>query len=594
MSTPLPWNEEFLVNTNTDRTQSEAAVTALSNGRFVVVWKDSSYVGGDASGFAVHAQIFKADGTKAGAEFLVNTTISNFQRLPTITAVANGNFVAAWEDYSQSGGDTSGCAIRAQLFNANGGKVGTEFLVNATTAGNQYDPIITNLTDGRFLVAWEDYSQSAGDTSGYALRAQLFNANGSADGGEFLVNTSTASHQIDPAVSALPGGRFVATWTDFSQARGDTSGYAVHAQVFNSDGSKAGGEFRVNTTTANNQWHPAVATLANGNFVVAWEDYSQSGGDPYYAAIRAQVFDGNGAKVGAELLVNSGSVYHDQIKPAIAALADGRFVVAWQDEYWRSYGDPGADIYVQVFNADGSTNGAAFWVGTLTDDYHEQYAPAITTLADGRFVITWEDDSGEGADPWPFGVFAQIIDPREAAVRLSGTAQADDYVGTPWHDTLSGKGGNDLLNGGKGNDTLVGGSGNDPLKGGSGNDKLSGGAGKDTLAGGSGKDVFLFNAPLNGSTNVDTITDFSVVDDTIQLENAVFAKLTGTGPLVAGHFKASVDGKAGDGNDYILYNTTSGALFYDADGTGAIAAVKFATVGTTSHPTLTAADFVVV
>lgn len=594
MGTPIPWNDEFLVNTNTDRSQSEVAITALPSGRFVVAWKDTSYVGGDTVGFAVHAQVFKADGTKAGSELLVNTTMAGSQRLPSITALHDGNFVVAWEDSSQSGGDVSDYAVRAQLFSASGVKVGGEFLANTTVAGRQTDPTVTALENGRFVIAWEDYSQSGGDTSGYAVRAQLFNANGTRAGGEFLVNTATANSQMDPATAALANGGFVVAWTDISATGGDDSGYAVHAQIFDASGGKSGPEFRVNTTTTNNQWHPAITVLANGNFVVAWEDYSKSTGDTSYYAIRAQVFNANGGKVGTEFLVNSGSWALDQTRPALAALPDGRFVAVWEDEALLSGGKYGSDIYAQLFNADGSTNGSVFHVGTTTAVHHEQYAPSVTPLADGRFVVAWEDDSGKGGDTWPFGVFAQIFDPREAAVRLSGTSQADDYVGTPWKDSLTGKGGNDLLNGGNGNDTLTGSSGNDTLKGGGGNDLLNGGPGKDTLLGGPGKDFFLFNALLNSSTNVDKMTDFSPADDTMRLENAIFAKLTGTGPLSSGQFRANANGKAMDANDFIIYNTTTGALFYDADGSGGNAAVKFATLGTTSHPALTAADFVVI
>ena len=159
-------------------------------------------------------------------------------------------FVVSWTDGSASGGDTSGRAVRAQVFNADGTKFGTEFRVNTTKTGDQLWSAITALTDGRFVVSWQDDSASGGDTSASAVRAQVFNANGSKSGVEFLVNTSTANYQYDPAITALADGRFVVSWTDGSAGGGDTSGAAVHAQVFNGDGTRSGAEFRVNTTTA--------------------------------------------------------------------------------------------------------------------------------------------------------------------------------------------------------------------------------------------------------------------------------------------------------------------------------------------------------
>ncbi|HEY2412324.1 MAG TPA: hypothetical protein VGI40_08785, partial [Pirellulaceae bacterium] len=77
------------------------------------------------------------DGSKAGAEFLVNTTTASFQETPVVAQLANGGWVIAWGDDSQSGGDTSGEAIRAQVFNADGSRLGGEIQVNTTTLGIQ-------------------------------------------------------------------------------------------------------------------------------------------------------------------------------------------------------------------------------------------------------------------------------------------------------------------------------------------------------------------------------------------------------------------------------------------------------------------------
>jgi Ca2+-binding RTX toxin-like protein len=93
----------------------------------------------------------------------------------------------------------------------------------------------------------------------------------------------------------------------------------------------------------------------------------------------------------------------------------------------------------------------------------------------------------------------------------------------------------------------------------------------------------VFNTTLNGATNVDTIMDFDATisgdTDRIQLDNDIFTAFGGfTGTLNAANFVANATGTAGDGNDYIVFNTTTGALMYDADGSGAGAAVQFATL----------------
>jgi Ca2+-binding RTX toxin-like protein len=147
-----------------------------------------------------------------------------------------------------------------------------------------------------------------------------------------------------------------------------------------------------------------------------------------------------------------------------------------------------------------------------------------------------------------------------------------------------------VLTGNAGVNTLNGMAGNDSLRGMDGNDRLYGSVGNDTLAGGTGNDVFVFNTALNNSANVDAITDFSAPNDTIWLDNAVFAALGATGALAASAFHLGA--AATDTAHRILYDSSNGWLRYDADGSGASAAIHFATL--TTHPAITSADFVVV
>ena len=147
-------------------------------------------------------------------------------------------------------------------------------------------------------------------------------------------------------------------------------------------------------------------------------------------------------------------------------------------------------------------------------------------------------------------------------------------------DLIDGGAGNDSIKGNIGDDELYGGSGNDVIYGGVDNDLLSGDAGNDTLYGGSGNDTFLFADALDAATNIDTITDFATGLDSLHLSRSIFTSLPGSegGRLSADLFAANATGVALDDNDYILYNTTTGALLYDADGSGDGVAVQFATL----------------
>ncbi|MGY6216921.1 FG-GAP-like repeat-containing protein [Methylolobus aquaticus] len=234
--------------------------------------------------------------------------------------------------------------------------------------------------------------------------------------------------------------------------------------------------------------------------------------------------------------------------------------------------------------------------------------------------------------------------------RFNGLGGNDILAGGGGADVLNGAGGTDTLNGGGGADTLNGGGGADVMRGGTGNDRyvvnvagdqvietstlateidrvdsaisytlpanveqltltgtaaingtgnglantlvgnsganiLDGLAGNDTLTGGLGADIFRLT-----TLSRDTLTDFSVVDDTIQLENAVFTRFVTPGAVAAANFR--IGAAAADANDYLIYTSGSGVLSYDADGNGAGAAVQIAVLG--SGLALTVADFTVI
>lgn len=148
-------------------------------------------------------------------------------------------------------------------------------------------------------------------------------------------------------------------------------------------------------------------------------------------------------------------------------------------------------------------------------------------------------------------------------------------------------------NGGDGGDNLLGNNVRNLLKGNLGADMLNGRIGNDVLTGGAGNDKFRFDTVLNGTTNVDTIADF-VSGDKIELQNSIFTKLTAVGALATANFRANATGKAADANDYIVFETDTGKLFYDADGNGSKTAVQFALIGTTVHAALAATDFLII
>lgn len=151
---------------------------------------------------------------------------------------------------------------------------------------------------------------------------------------------------------------------------------------------------------------------------------------------------------------------------------------------------------------------------------------------------------------------------------------------------------------GNGLDNLITGNSKDnTINGGTGNDTIAGGLGNDTLTGGGGQDVFVFDQALTSTLswpylyNLDQIVDFSVADDTIQLEDQIFTSLV-SGSLAASAFKVLNGTSTVDDTDRVIYDSSTGALYYDQDGSGAQEQVHIAWLG--GGLSLTNADFTII
>jgi Ca2+-binding RTX toxin-like protein len=149
--------------------------------------------------------------------------------------------------------------------------------------------------------------------------------------------------------------------------------------------------------------------------------------------------------------------------------------------------------------------------------------------------------------------------------------------------------GNDVLKGTNGTNGFYGQGGNDVIYGYGGVDVIAGGTGNDRLYGGSGKDTFFFDTRLNAKTNVDKIMDFKAVDDVIALRKSIFKKAGVYGELKETAFHLGKS--AHDADDRIIYDKATGSLYYDPDGTGSVAKIKFATLA--NKATITYQDFFV-
>ncbi len=195
---------------------------------------------------------------------------------------------------------------------------------------------------------------------------------------------------------------------------------------------------------------------------------------------------------------------------------------------------------------------------------------------------------GAGADTHIGGSgvdYARYDDVNWGSLTIRLDAPAANVGAAAVGDTYTGIEG---LVGGLGNDVVIGNASNNYLFGGGGADYINGLAGNDYLSGGAGADRFAFGTALNATTNVDTVADFAHGVDDFNLAKSIFASIGAT--LDASELRLGT--AAADANDYVIYNSANGQLFYDVNGNGAGGQTLFATV--TAGTVLDIGDFMMV
>ncbi|WP_280377091.1 calcium-binding protein [Pseudomonas sp. BN515] len=532
---------ENVVNTTTTGNQNESDVVALTDGGYVVVWKGAGT--GDADG--IFTQRYDARGVPVGAETRVNTVVTGVQNNPSVVALLNGGYVVSWIT-EVAGSDAE---IFMQRYDAAGVKLGVETRVNSTTLNWQYNPEITALTDGGFVVVWASDGQ---DGSIGTSCLQRYDANGVKVGAEVVVNTTTAGPQDYPTISGLADGGYLVVW----EGTGSGDSYGIFAQRFNASGAKVGVETRINTDVLDSQDEPAIAPLANGGYVVTWEtiqDSTDGTTDTY-----VQLFNSAGTKVGTQVRVNTTTV-GSQGEPEITALLDGGYLLVW----CGSGGGDETGIFAQRFNASGAKVGLEVRINTNTANIQE--FPHVTLLVDGSYVISWDsyDAAGLVGD-----VHSQRFDANgNRLTGLTGDAAANVLTWTgPGAAIIEGFAGNDQLTGAAMNDHLVGGAGDDVLNGGIGFDRMLGGDGSDIYYVDSVFDIVSETNAVAATGGTDTVYSslgaYTLGANVENLRLLAAGAANGTGNVLANTLFAGagnniLDGGAGADTASYLYATAA-------------------------------------
>ncbi|MFO7639036.1 MAG: hypothetical protein R6X14_07060 [bacterium] len=355
------------------RWQGDPAVAVRADGSFLITWEDRWRVG-DSD---IFAQLFAPDGSERGRNFRVSDSgVAGDQMANGVWISPSGLTLATWDDrrYGITGD------IFAQFLDGSGQPLDTNFRINddGVGVGNQYLPVVGGDDEGRFAVAWMD-----GRTGSWNVFAQRFGPDRGRLGTNIQV-TSQDSIQWSPAIGVSPGGGFLVCWEDRRRAQWD-----VYARVYDETGRPAGESFRVSTDPGDaDQFSCAAAGNRHDEFLAVWTDRRAG-----YEEIGAQRYRSDGTPLGVNFLVSDwGPAPAGRGEPAAAARPDGGYVVAWVDG-----ADGHLDVYARLLARDGMPLGTPFRVNTDSAS-SLQRVPSLDMYADGRVLVAWEDERNGSAD----------------------------------------------------------------------------------------------------------------------------------------------------------------------------------------------------
>jgi serralysin len=433
----MPIGADFIVNADRAGDQLGATVTALPDGRALVIW---TAISPDAGVSGVMGRFVNSDGTSSTADFHVLPDSGQSQNGASATVLADGRIFVTWTE-QEAGSFLND--VHGRILNADGSVSVSDVIVNASNVAYANSPSVTALPDGRALVVWEATDFTPGSTND--IHGHIVNADGSISGPDFVVNSIKGPVDSLAHLITQPDGEVLATWTAFVPAPVNSDD--IHGSILSFD-----------TITDGTPGNDRLIGTADNDII-----HGLAGNDDIQGSLGNDVLYGD---AGNDLL-------HGDAGNDFLFGGDG------DDRLWGNYGN---DTFVGGKGAD------AFGGGAGIDTVRYETSPAAVHID-----LTLNTASGGDANGDSFSSIETVIGSRFDDT-LIGDGAANTLSGGSGRDILDGRDGNDTLDGGEGNDALTGGAGNDVLHGGAGNDQLWGNAGDDILAGGPGADVLAGGA----------------------------------------------------------------------------------------------------
>jgi Ca2+-binding RTX toxin-like protein len=594
--------------------QDQVSVSAGTTGGFVIVHDGPEQSVGNEDD--IYRRSFSSSLGVVFGPVPINGSQPSIQENGEITRLANGDQIAVWIDRSDN-------TIRGRVMLTDGFRpdVSTNPLLTLSTAAPVFPDTgngnigLAALAGGGFAIS---YSSSFGqDTVTY----RLFDNAGNPTTGELTV---AGLGDFGQAAIGLKDGRLLLV------SANDTG--PVKGQIIGADGVPEGGVFVIGGSIFST-FHPTAALLADGRVAVSWIQTGLAGGS--FFDIAMQIIDPRTAAVDVEGTAEADEYYGSAFDDIITGVAGNDTLyggAGWDNINGGSgndslYGDAGFDILI------GGAGDDNFFVDHGNDQAKETAFNGNDRVYASANYALWADQHIE--------TLSTTDNAGTANIHLSGNNLANTVIGNNGNNRLDGRAGIDQLygllgndeffvdnaldrayeNAGQGNDrvfasvsyslidgyeietlsttsnvgttaiNLTGNSDANTIYGNNGANFLNGRGGNDLMMGLAGADSFVFDRTPNGATNVDQIVDFSSVDDTIRLDDAIFTGLA-LGTLAGPAFFAGAGAiQATLGAHRIIQNTTTGDLFFDSDGVGGAAAVRFAFVA--ANTSMNNTDFVV-
>jgi Ca2+-binding RTX toxin-like protein len=468
----------------------------LADGRWATFWHEEK----GAEEFNLYYRIFEADGTTAGDATLVSSSTAGPQTRQGSVGTDDGGTIFFWHGNGTQEGQEDDSGIFYQRFNANGVKVGTETRLNTTVADDQsslqyFLSYQLNPESGRYAIkhyvtVWSNSrvveGQEEPEHLGHSL--QVLDASGRKIGPEMQLQTeefAALNFEYFPT-----SGRSAFIWTGKSTVGGQEDNGDVFMQLFDVSGARIGAEVRVNSSTDGVQNGAMIRALPNGSFVVAW-----NGPDGDNAGLFMQVFDANGQRVGGEILVNT-SKTGSQTGTFLDFTADGTLVVGWDglgDQ--PNQQDANGGIFFQRFKINSAPESIA-----VSGSIQETAAAGATAGTLSTVDLDLSDrhtftlvDAGNASTTNPLFEISNSTIKLKSGAKLNYEAATSHSLRVKVTDAFGGSYVQDVAV----SVTNVrektplrksGTAGNDILFGELGNDTLSGAAGNDRLHGDLGRD----------------------------------------------------------------------------------------------------------